>query len=395
MALIYDIDGYPLLTVASISDIIQYLSIMINDCHKVCQNLHSYKKEVEENRRNLDDPDDILDYIEFFLAAIKSYSNEIERLSINLKSSVTEQHVISLQRLSDDSKDLYLYCNGFRVYHISRTLKEEKLRYLVDRIHSETASLVYGFRMCGRIKMRLEVLVGSKGVQYKDDIHLTQIETTEDSEDFVRNLRVSYEGATEITIKTPQIRSKVFTYDDLGFKDNEVWKAFIYTIKEPPHIYEIGPAHTMKGRKKKRISQYETKRGRLKAINSKLIIFFNNEYRAQLPEDFKLYELCKEEGTGKYKFKFRVSHDHRIDEDYYSTYEKYSEDQLVDEVITLAKKYHATNEQVTMEKLAVASNVAMKKGFLSDDEVSEMFNPDVNKKEYSPDELRGDDLHEE
>ncbi len=220
------------------------------------------------------------------------------------------------------------------------------------------------------------------------------IDRKKSAEDFVRNLRVSYESDHEITIKIPLKKEKVFSSDDLGFKDNEVWKAFIYTIKEPPHIYEIGPAHTIKGRKKERISQYETKRGRLRSINKKLINIFNNEYQAKLPEDYKMYELCKEEGAGKYKFKFQVSRDDGIEEDYYSTYEEYTEDQLINEVKKLHKKYSATNDTVTMEKFTVALKVAMEKDFMSDDEVNKMVNPDANRKEYSLGEILDDDLHE-
>jgi len=218
-------------------------------------------------------------------------------------------------------------------------------------------------------------------------------ETT--AEDFVRNLRVSYESDSKITIKIPTKKIKAFTYDELGFKDNEVWKAFVYTIKEPPHIYETGPAYIKKGRKKERISQYDTKMGRLRSINKKMINFFNDEYKAQLPATFKMYYACKEEGAGKYRFKFQVSRDDEIVEDYRSTYEQLPADQLIDEIETLGKKYSATDEQVVMEKVVAASEIAIKKGFLSHSEVNKMFNPDASEKEYTPGEVRDDDLHEE
>ena len=140
--------------------------------------------------------------------------------------------------------------------------------------------------------------------------------------------------------------------------------------------------------------------GRLRSINKKLIDFFNQECAAQLPEDFKLYELCKEEGAGKYKYTFQVSRDDGIEEDYHSTYEQLQEDKLIDEVKALFKKYSATNEQVAIEKVVVASEIAIKKGFFNHDEVNKMFNLDSSrwssweKKEYPNDDLRDDDLHE-
>jgi len=124
--------------------------------------------------------------------------------------------------------------------------------------------------------------------------------TKTNAEDFIRNLRVSYENNSEVKIKEPNRIGKTFNHESLGFSSNKTkeWKAFINVFQDSPHIYETGQAHSFSDALKKKICnpEYGRLQKRLKIINSKLIKFFNKEYRIHLPEDFKLYELCKGEG---------------------------------------------------------------------------------------------------
>jgi len=134
---------------------------------EIYQNLQANKQEVKKNRERLDDPDEILGYVGFFLITIENFSNEIERLSIELKSSVKKQHVISFEQLYGACINIDKhYCKSFKREHISRKLKDEELRYLVDMICADTGNLMYSFRSFGGIRRRLEALVGTKYVPY-------------------------------------------------------------------------------------------------------------------------------------------------------------------------------------------------------------------------------------
>jgi len=95
-----------------------------------------------------------------------------------------------------------------------------------------------------------------------------QDETTEtDVEDFIKNLRVSYESDSEVKIQEPNRIGKTFNHGSLGFSSNQTkqWKAFINVLQDPPHIYELGPAHKSSDalRKKIRKPEYERRQKRL------------------------------------------------------------------------------------------------------------------------------------
>jgi hypothetical protein len=216
-----------------------------------------------------------------------------------------------------------------------------------------------------------------------------QDETTDtDAEDFVRNLRVSYESDTEIKIQEPNRKGKIYNHVSLGFSSNETleWKAFINILQDSPHIYKLGPSKTFSDVFKKKIPvlEYGRRQKRIRIIKNKLIIFFNKEYKIQLPEDFKLYELCKEKGAGKYKFKFQVSRDDSIKSVYQSEYERYSKKQLIAEIEKLGKEYRDTDDEVFLKRLMTASEIAQTKDFLSEEEIRKMVSPE--KEKYVPDQ---------
>lgn len=161
MTLIYSgLTGFPNFGVAGLTDIIDYLVKEKKFSMEVYQSLQANKQEVIKNRERLDDPDEISGYIDLFLITIANFSNEIERLPKELKLSVKQQHVISFEQLYDEfiNIDKY-YCKVFKREHISRKLKDEKLRYLVDMIYADTGNLLYSFRSFGGIRRRLEALV--------------------------------------------------------------------------------------------------------------------------------------------------------------------------------------------------------------------------------------------
>lgn len=101
---------------------------------------------------------------------IENYSNEIDRLSLELKSSVKEQHPISFEQLYNDCINVdKLYCLGFKSEHINKKLKDEKFRYLVDNIYADARKLMSSFKTCAGIKRRLEALVGTKTPHYENN----------------------------------------------------------------------------------------------------------------------------------------------------------------------------------------------------------------------------------
>jgi len=212
-----------------------------------------------------------------------------------------------------------------------------------------------------------------------------QSTTGQSVDDFIRKLRIDYENNSEVKIQEPRKGPKNYNYVSLGFRSNEdkIWNDFINILQYSPHLYKLGPAHTFSDtfKKKMRNRDYDKKLRRLKIINEKLIEFFNNNSEVKIPENYKLYELCKEEGPGNYRFKFQ--HGAEI-ESYEVLYEEYTQEQLVAEIEELGKKYCDTEEQVFIERIVTASKIAIRKRFLSDEEIQKLVYPE--KEEYLVDD---------
>jgi len=121
-------------------------------------------------------------------------------------------------------------------------------------------------------------------------------------------LRISVESDLEIKIQEPKKKAEALDYKDLGFRNETTtaWTTFLEFLKDPSHTYNIGPASISSAGIKKRVLSYDSKRKLLEEINKKLIAFFNKNYPVRIAEDFKVYERCRAERAGTYRFKFRV-----------------------------------------------------------------------------------------
>lgn len=217
---------------------------------------------------------------------------------------------------------------------------------------------------------------------------------TLDHESFIRELRVSYENDSEIKIQLPGKTAVTYNCKNLGFRDGQTktWKTFISILQEPVKTYNIGPATQTSANIRQRIRSYDANLKILKEIDKKLREFLNNTYSLSLPRDFKLYERCPEEKTGTYRFKFQVG-EASTGVTVTNEYENHKKSQLIAEMKDLTERWHkkrkAGREAEASKigtKIALAAKVAKEKGWLSEDEIREMLEPDTKKEKevYDP-----------
>lgn len=199
-------------------------------------------------------------------------------------------------------------------------------------------------------------------------------------EKVIKNLIMSYENDDGIRIQEAGKQPKVFTCQSLGFKSNRTcaWKDLLRILQEPEHVFSVGPALTVSGGIKQRHKEYDRKQKRLSQINAKLIEFFNKEFSAKIPNGYKLFELARDMGPGKYRPKFKIvtPDDKPILK---TKYERYSKDQLIDEMESLAKKYRETEDTGILERLTVISEIVLRRKWRTSDEVEKIINPNTDK----------------
>jgi hypothetical protein len=215
-----------------------------------------------------------------------------------------------------------------------------------------------------------------------DDIDQKSETTETDVESFVKNLRVCYENDNEIKIQVPGKTAKTFTCQSLGFQDNatKTWRLLTEILQDPPHTYCVGPAHRNVNGKKEDLPFYHSQQKLLREINKKLVNFFNSNYSVEIPNNYKLYELCKGEKPGTYRFKFKVIGEaERALES--------SKNQTINEIKKLCREYKKTQNDTTLERIAGLAKIATDSDWLTSDEIKEMLEQDKEKEKYIYDQF--------
>jgi hypothetical protein len=179
----------------------------------------------------------------------------------------------------------------------------------------------------------------------------TQSKSTNDHETFIRSMQISFVSNTEIKIKSGNKKSRVFNQKELGFQKNNsnIWNALIEILKTSDHFYRVGKA---RGTGKIRKTSYDVNQKILAGINKKIITFLNKQYDAQLPDNFKVYELVPEgqEAPGIYKLKFQICNLDSLKE---NDYKDYSKEKLLSEIKKLSSesaKLSSKGDEVSGQK---------------------------------------------
>lgn len=123
--------------------------------------LKRLKGEVEAHQERIDEPKDILDYINYFLDLFTRYVGDFKRLLTELPRSVSDAHVQLVRQIFDSASREDRLCVIFKSEHIERGLKDEGLRWLVDRIYSESRSMLIDYRDLSNLVSRLRTFVGT------------------------------------------------------------------------------------------------------------------------------------------------------------------------------------------------------------------------------------------
>ena len=203
---------------------------------------------------------------------------------------------------------------------------------------------------------------------------------TNDIDSKVRQLEVSYESDSSISIKSPGKKAIPYDCRHLGFRDSETkaWKYFMDIVSGNTHSFNWGPAYEHKedSRVRLKIKNYDAQWKLCDEICKRLKSFFEKEFGWNFPKGYKLYEYIALGPDGERRFKFRINNSKTASIDFSS------EDNLsaLEEVDLLSKVQKLSNDYKSdpelsdgvMDELVVALNVGQKKYGWSDKYVKEM-----------------------
>ena len=124
------------------------------------EELRRLQGKVKAHRDRIDDPDDVLDFIDVVLDLFGRYSGDFQRLLAELPRGVTDGHVEVVKQIYDSAALEDRRCVQFKQEHIERGLKDESLRPLVDRIYQESRDMLIDYKDLSNLVPRLRTFVG-------------------------------------------------------------------------------------------------------------------------------------------------------------------------------------------------------------------------------------------
>jgi hypothetical protein len=87
----------------------------------------------------------------------------LERVIDELPKEVAERHVNTLAYLYEDSSANEDLCAVFSDRHIDRSLPDESMRPLIDRIYALTRGLLIDYKDLSNLNAMLKTYIGTKG----------------------------------------------------------------------------------------------------------------------------------------------------------------------------------------------------------------------------------------
>jgi pyrimidine deaminase RibD-like protein len=139
--------------------ILSHLRAWRDNTTRTIEELTRLKGLVEEQQDKLDEPNEMLAYIHFFIDLFSRYADDFERLLAELPRGVSEAHVQIVRQIYDSASHEEKHCVRFTDEHIHRPLKDESLRGLVDKIYGESRDMLIDYKDLSNLVPRLRTFI--------------------------------------------------------------------------------------------------------------------------------------------------------------------------------------------------------------------------------------------
>ena len=148
-------------TGVSLDAIIEHIEDWNKATKDELENLENYARLIENNESCFNDVEGIKDYIFFFTDLFKRYISDLDKLVLEMKGGVADQHIEIIRQLCESSQHEEHSCVNFKKRYIACALKDEKMRTILDSIYARTRGLLIDYRDMSNIIHRLKVFTSS------------------------------------------------------------------------------------------------------------------------------------------------------------------------------------------------------------------------------------------
>jgi len=195
-------------TGVSMEDILSHLRDWRDQTLGCIEALLGYVGDVEAHRDQLDSPNDIVRYLEFFVDLFGRYAGDFERLLLELPMGVTEAHVEIVRQIYDSAVLEESRGSRFARDHVETGVEDEGLRWLVDKIYQDSFGMLVDYHDLSNLGPRLRTFVGAdraEGVRTS----LAGSAPTNDREVMIRAIDLARECRSEPGKISPKVGAVV------------------------------------------------------------------------------------------------------------------------------------------------------------------------------------------
>lgn len=143
----------------SIEQVVDQLVQRRADAVMTLELLTGYREQVEAEAAQLENPQAVRDYLEFFADFIGRAAAACERTAAEAAGALTLVHIENLRQIASNASAEQRRCLLFRDKWINKPLPHERMRPLLNEISVTTRDQLTAFRDLNRAAARLELLL--------------------------------------------------------------------------------------------------------------------------------------------------------------------------------------------------------------------------------------------
>ena len=137
-------------------DVVEHLASRKADALNTLEMLRAQRARVAETSAKFENPQAVLDYLDFFIPAIEEVVAESDRIAEEIVQRVTRSHIDILRKIASNCRVEQRRCLVFRDKCINRPLPDEQMRPLLNDISVTTRDQLTAFYDFNNTAAKLE-----------------------------------------------------------------------------------------------------------------------------------------------------------------------------------------------------------------------------------------------
>lgn len=154
--------GWTDYTGVTLEDITQHPRDWEKSTRETIMLLEKYRNSAEEKSGLLENPREVISYLNFFIDLFSRYLGDLQRLVREIPFGVTKAHIEIVNQLYHSSKIEDKTTVHFKNDWVYKSLPHEEMRSLLDAIYAETRNMLIDYRDLSNLVLRLKTFMSER-----------------------------------------------------------------------------------------------------------------------------------------------------------------------------------------------------------------------------------------